>query len=147
MLQICLYHVLVNFGREITTTKRNITKDERDAVLEVIQRLVYSTSEESYDSAYQELLDLNLEDVIEYYNDNWHQIRNEWTLYGRNKYSNYLNWTNIAPKASTKSSKCCRTDTPTFSHSSTIYLLQYQFWLQNEMRVPRRRFDDECLTR
>lgn len=82
-LQICLYHVLVNFGREITT-------NEREAALNVIQLLVYSTSEESYDSAYQELADLNLEDVMQYYNDNWHGIRDEWTLYGRNKFANYL---------------------------------------------------------
>ncbi len=79
VLQICLYHVLVNFGREITTTKRNITKSEREAALEVIQRLVYSTSEESYDSTYQELVDLNLDDVMEYYNNNWHEIRDEWS--------------------------------------------------------------------
>lgn len=154
-LQICLYHVLVNFGREITATKRNITIAQREAVLEVIQRLVYSTCEEAYDSAYQELVVLNLDDVIEYYNDNWHQIRNEWTLYGRNKYANYLNWTNNRTESINQK----------FKMLSNRYANLFMFFnnlyttvsvlaserniraVKSSMRVPRNRFDDECLTR
>lgn len=155
VLQICLYHVLVNFGREITTTKRNITTAQRETVLEVIQRLVYSTSEGGYDSAYKELLDLNLENVIEYYNDNWHQIRNEWTLYGRNKYANYLNWTNnrtesINQKFKMLSNRYANLFTFFNNLYTTVSVLASERNIRavkSTMRVPRRRFDDECLTR
>lgn len=91
--QLCLFHVLQNFKREITTTKRGITEIERKRVLAVITDMVYSVSEESYDSLYEELYNLDLLDVMEYFNTNWHGIRLEWALFGRNKYSNYLNYT------------------------------------------------------
>lgn len=91
--QLCLFHVLQNVKREITTTKRGITAIERKRVLAVITDMVYSVSEESYDSLYEELYNLDLLDVMEYFNTNWHGIRLEWALFGRNKYSNYLNYT------------------------------------------------------
>src|SRR5262249_35552106 len=55
VLQICLYHVLVTFSREITTTKRKITIQQRETVLQILKRIAYSTSEESYLSHYNEL--------------------------------------------------------------------------------------------
>lgn len=92
-LQICLYHVLLTFHREVTA-KRGITPDQRFSALEVIQRIVYSQSSEIYDSIYQELIGLGLDYVTAYFNDNWHPIRDEWTTYGRNKFANFLNDTN-----------------------------------------------------
>lgn len=94
VLQICLYHVLLTFHREVTTTKREITADQRLCALEILQRIVYSQSSESYDAIYQELCDLDLEHVTNYFNANWHPIRDEWTLHGRNKYVNFLTTTN-----------------------------------------------------
>lgn len=43
---------------------------------------------------YNELSNLNLEQVMNYYNDNWHTIRDEWTLFGINAHCSYLNTTN-----------------------------------------------------
>lgn len=153
VLQICLYHVLVNFSREITTTKRNITKAERQNALDVIQRLVYSTSEESYDNVYQELIDLNLEEVLEYFNDNWHQIRDEWTLYGRNKYANYLNWTNNRTESMNQKFKMLSNRYANLSSFfnnlfTTMSVLASERNIRavkSTMRVPRVRFDDEYL--
>lgn len=93
-LQICLWHVLIAFKREITPVKRNITKSQRDEVLEILELLVYSRSAEEYDNLYKKLMDLELDEVSQYFNVNWHNIRNEWTLYERNQHSNYLNTTN-----------------------------------------------------
>lgn len=93
-LQICLYHVLVIFHREITTQKRKITADQRVTVLEILTRLVYSKTSEAYDLCYDELCSLNFERVNQYYNDNWHVIKDEWTMHGRNKYANYMNNSN-----------------------------------------------------
>lgn len=63
-----------------------ITNAQREAILAVLQCLVYSTSEEIYNSIYDEFLNLNLEKVTDYYNSNWHCIRNEWTLFGINEH-------------------------------------------------------------
>lgn len=94
VLQICLYHVLTTFHREITTQKRDISVSQRLVVLEILERLVYSQSDYAYESAYQELCDLKLDLVIKYFNEHWHVIKEEWTMHGRNQYANYMNTTN-----------------------------------------------------
>ncbi len=78
VLQICLFHVLRTFNREISTVKRNITTAQR--ALDILQSLCYSQSEDDYQKEYKKLCELNLVGVTEYYNTNWHNIRNEWCL-------------------------------------------------------------------
>ena len=51
---------------------------ERELALELMTKLVYSKSESIYMENYQQLLDSGLSNVISYYNDNWHEIREEW---------------------------------------------------------------------
>ena len=68
VLQICLFHVLRTFNREITTVKRNITTAQRGIVLNILQSLCYSQSEDDYQKDYKKLCELNLEEVTEYYN-------------------------------------------------------------------------------
>ena len=41
-LQICLFHVLRTFKREITTEKLAINSGKRTTVLELIQEMVYA---------------------------------------------------------------------------------------------------------
>lgn len=94
ILQICLFHVLQTFRREITTQKRNITASQRLEVLEILERIVYSQSPEAYDSAYKDLCALKLDGVTKYFNDNWHAIKEEWTMHGRNQYTHFFNYTN-----------------------------------------------------
>lgn len=74
-LQICLFHVLATFKREITAEKREITAAQRTVVLEILEKLVYSRSSREYDQLYEQLLGLDLELVTEYYNINWHNIK------------------------------------------------------------------------
>lgn len=92
-LQICLFHVLKNFEREITTTKRNISESQRKRVLSIITDMVYAENEENYLYYYDELKRLNLEDVQTYFDNCWHEIRNEWTIYGKNRHNNLLQQT------------------------------------------------------
>lgn len=94
VLQICLYHVLATFNREITTTKRGITAQQRTKALSILERWVYSHSKDIYDNMYKQLCDLKLEKVTAYFNENWHNIRDEWTIHGRNVHANYMNYTN-----------------------------------------------------
>lgn len=92
-LQICLFHVLRNFNREITTAKRQITSVQREQVLEILCKMAYSRTATEYDRLYQELLKLKLPMVTKYFNENWHEIKNEWTMHGKNEWNNYMNYT------------------------------------------------------
>ncbi len=93
-IQICLFHALRNFNREITTTKRNITTAQREVVLDILAKMAYSRNSIEYDILYTKLRDLNLPAVIKYFDENWHTIKNEWTLHGKNEWNNYMNYTN-----------------------------------------------------
>ena len=78
-LHICLFHVLKRFRREVTTNILIIIyTGERDHVLEIIFKLVYSKSESKYDESYQALLKSGLKTLISYYNTHWHGIRQHW---------------------------------------------------------------------
>jgi len=54
-LLICLYHVLRTFRREITSKKMGIIAAERLHVLDILQRMSYTTKEEGYLDVYKEL--------------------------------------------------------------------------------------------
>ena len=77
-LQLCLFHVLKSFHREITCDKLGLRPGERDYVLELLTKLVYSSSEEEYEKHYGEFLKYSPHSVIQYYDANWHSIRDEW---------------------------------------------------------------------
>lgn len=155
VLQICLFHVLLAMNREITTAKRDITTNERKTVLELIQRIVYSESEDSYNSLYNELMDLNLEKVNKYFNDNWHNIRNEWTQFGKNVHANYMNATNNRTESINQKFKIVGS-----RHANLMSFFENIFTtvsvLSSErdiravkitMRVPRKRFADDSLAK
>ena len=93
-LLICLFHTMRSLKREISCEKLGITSGQRNLALELMQKLVYSTSEEVYARHYQELLDTNLQPVISYYNENWHSIREQWVEGLKNKFFNMMNNTN-----------------------------------------------------
>ena len=93
-LLICLYHVLRTFRREITSNKMGITAAERSHVLDILQRMSYATNEEAYFSAYEELKQTKLKIVLDYFNDNWHEIRDEWVCGLKDENLMFQNHTN-----------------------------------------------------
>ena len=93
-LLVCSFHVLKTFRREITSEKIGITAAERYTVLEILQRTAYSTTEEMYMKCYEELKATKLTKVIEYFDDNWHDIRREWGGGLRDESLTYQNRTN-----------------------------------------------------
>lgn len=93
-LLICLFHTMRSFKREISCEKLGITSAERTLALEVIQKLAYSQSEDVYSKNYEELLNTNLHAVINYFNLNWHGIRDQWVEGLKNNHFNMLNRTN-----------------------------------------------------
>ena len=51
-LQLCLFHVLRSFRREITCDKMGIRAGERDHALEILSKLAYARSESDYNRLY-----------------------------------------------------------------------------------------------
>ncbi|KAL5239021.1 hypothetical protein ACI65C_006431 [Semiaphis heraclei] len=85
---------VITFNREITCDKRNMTPNERDTAKEIIQNIIYCKSELEYDNLYQHLKTVAPETVIEYYNKNWHGIRDEWVIGMTYMTGNFMNKTN-----------------------------------------------------
>ena len=54
-LQICLFHVLRTFRREITCEKFGINAGQRQCVLDILQRMAYAVTADDYDVLYQVL--------------------------------------------------------------------------------------------
>lgn len=77
-MQICLFHVLRTFRRELATDKMGINGGQKANVLEIIQEIIFSQTEESYYSSYQQLQDTGLTSVCRYFRDHWEPIRKEW---------------------------------------------------------------------
>ena len=78
VLQLCLFHVLRTFGREITTEAISIRSAERSFALHLLQKLAYSKSEEVYESNRKQLNDTGFTRITEYFESNWHPIQHEW---------------------------------------------------------------------
>lgn len=77
-LLICLFHALRSFRREVTVDKRGITTGQRDMCLEQIQRIAYAEGEERYIELYNQFKDNAPRSVLEYFEQNWHNIRHQW---------------------------------------------------------------------
>ena len=56
----------------------HISKTEREAVLNILQKMIYSSSEERYMQLYEEFLASSPVAVCRYFQENWHNIRHEW---------------------------------------------------------------------
>ncbi|XP_039300754.1 uncharacterized protein LOC120356037 [Nilaparvata lugens] len=75
---ICLFHTLRSFKREINCEKMGISSGERVLYQEYAQKLTYSKNEDEYNSIYDEIKRLKLIKFIDYFEKNWHPIKEEW---------------------------------------------------------------------
>ncbi|XP_055955235.1 zinc finger SWIM domain-containing protein 1 isoform X2 [Patella vulgata] len=89
-LQLCLFHVLRSMKREINCEKMGIRVEEKNLCIELIQKLAYSTNEEEYEINRQAIVQTNIQPVIDYINNSWHDIRDQWVIGLKNSchYSN-----------------------------------------------------------
>ncbi|KAG8171930.1 hypothetical protein JTE90_004910 [Oedothorax gibbosus] len=92
-LEICLFHTMRTFKREITPEKMGASKELCDSIKEHLSKLAYSQTEEAYMSVYNEFIKIAPPSVLKYFNTNWHEIRKEWT-YMACFNGNFLNMTN-----------------------------------------------------
>ncbi|KAI5754201.1 hypothetical protein M8J77_006720 [Diaphorina citri] len=79
-LKLCMFHTLRTFNRQITTEKMSINSETRKRVLRILQKMIYASNEEMYEQYYNQLLQLNLTKLSEYFNKNWHSIKEEWVV-------------------------------------------------------------------
>ena len=48
--------------------------------LEIIQKLAYTSTPDEYDKLYSQFEKGCPKKVVEYFNENWHQIKDDWVL-------------------------------------------------------------------
>lgn len=88
------YFTLRTFRREVTCEKMGITSGQRILCLERVQQLAYASSSEEYDHLYKAFQETCPRRVVEYFDENWHQIKNEWVLGFKASCGSFLNFTN-----------------------------------------------------
>ncbi|KAF2905892.1 hypothetical protein ILUMI_00282 [Ignelater luminosus] len=93
-LHICIFHVLKIFQREITTEKFKITSTTHNEILEILQKMVYSKSNEEFDTFLNKIKSNYPERIFNYLTSNWLHITNEWCSFLGPKVFNFMNHTN-----------------------------------------------------
>ena len=76
-LNICLFHTLRSFRREVTCEKMGISSAERLRCLEILTQLAYSKSPSSYECHLKALNDAS-KSVREYVVKNWLPVKEQW---------------------------------------------------------------------
>jgi zinc finger SWIM domain-containing protein 3 len=84
----------LTFCREITCEKLGITSGQRSTVLEYLQKMAYASSNEQYSRLFEEFKLSVPKAVLDYFNDSWHCIKDEWTLKLKGCCGSFLNSTN-----------------------------------------------------
>ncbi|XP_040079462.1 zinc finger SWIM domain-containing protein 1-like [Ixodes scapularis] len=93
-LHICSFHTLQAFRREVSVMKLGVTRVEQETALDILQRMVYAKSEEEYQELYALLQTSAARAVVEYFDDNWHTIHEEWVMGRKWLCGNFFNATN-----------------------------------------------------
>lgn len=71
-----------------------ISSGQRSLCLEMVQKMAYATSETHYNDLHAEFVKCAPKEVVSYFDENWHGIRNEWVLGMKSNCGNFLNFTN-----------------------------------------------------
>lgn len=98
---ICRFHVLQIFAREVPGRTKSLTKAQKDRILEVLQRLVYSSSPQEYEANYKTFSEIAPPELKSYYDENWDNVKDEWVKYLMAK-GNLMNFTNNRTEAINK---------------------------------------------
>lgn len=95
-LQICLFHTLQIFNREVSHKKMGLTTVEAQLSKSVLQKLAYAKSETEFNRIYSEMKNNEQipQVVIDYFEKYWEPIKSEWVLYLTLNNMCFLNKTN-----------------------------------------------------
>ncbi|KAH7950678.1 hypothetical protein HPB51_028287 [Rhipicephalus microplus] len=91
---ICVFHTLKTFRREIACNKMNITAEERDQALALLQKMVLSRSSEKFEELQLEFDNNVCQEIRSYYDKNWRPIKDEWYTGPKFMSENFNNTTN-----------------------------------------------------
>ena len=91
---ICLSHTLKTFKKELSLENMKINIAQRNSCLEFIQQMTYSRCEADYNATYSEFCASAPQPVKDYFNKNWHPIREEWVMAFKYSVPNFQNSTN-----------------------------------------------------
>lgn len=91
-LQLCIFHVIQAWIREISASKMNISGAEKKEVLQTMQNMLYARTESKYLEAYNQI---QFPCVKDYFDKNWHPLedRKQWATYLTDNMQNYLSRT------------------------------------------------------
>ena len=90
---ICLFHTLRSFRREVSCENYESQRG-KGCCLEIVQKLAYASSEAEYDALYAQLQRDAPQEVVKYYDENWHPIKHVWVLGLKSTCGSFLNATN-----------------------------------------------------
>ncbi|KAH9384541.1 hypothetical protein HPB48_026549 [Haemaphysalis longicornis] len=91
---ICVFHTLKTFRREIACNKMDITPQERDEALTLLQKMVFSRSNEAFEKLQEEFDQTVCQEIRSYYDKNWRPIKDEWYTGPQFMSENFNNTTN-----------------------------------------------------
>lgn len=79
-LHICRFHTMQIFKRKFSSCK--INHNDTQKCLEILQKLIYSYSEQNYLKNYEKFRVVAPKEIVTYFDTYWHNLRREWTDYG-----------------------------------------------------------------
>ena len=78
-VNIYRFHIIQAFKRDLRNIDYNMTGSEKEQTTAYLKRLVYNKTKNQYDKIHDKLFNELSELFLKYFNDNWHDIRYEWT--------------------------------------------------------------------
>ena len=94
ILVICLFHTLRSFCHEVTLEKMGITSGQRNLCLEIMQQMAYAHDEDECMDLYHNFQVNAPCSVLNYFNEQWHSIRDQWSMGLKYTTGNFFNTTN-----------------------------------------------------
>ena len=77
-LQLCLFHTIRNFQREITTRKMNMSSTDREKALTLLRSMAIVPSVEQFEKLLKQLGDIENQSLQRYFNKCWEPIAMQW---------------------------------------------------------------------
>ena len=77
-LQLCLFHTLHSFSREVTLDKMGIRAGQRDALLKIFNAMAVARCERQFDEQCTLLEDMAIQPALAYFRRNWLPTKHEW---------------------------------------------------------------------
>ncbi|KAK2148592.1 hypothetical protein NP493_3180g00000 [Ridgeia piscesae] len=77
-LQLCLFHTLRSFSREVTLDKMGVPVGQRDALLHIFNAMAIARCEQEFEEQCALLEEMAIPTALTYFRRNWLPIKHEW---------------------------------------------------------------------